>query len=85
MRPDPEMPMRFENYSFGLIRIEGVVYEHDILIDRGSSKRKEEARPKVRDDFAHTPLSLQDKIPWKCKRLVIGIGAYGRSPVMNEA
>jgi len=29
-------------------------------------------------------LSLEEKIPWKCRRLVIGTGAYGRLPVMKE-
>jgi len=29
-------------------------------------------------------LSLEEKIPWKCKRLVIGTGMYGRLPVMQD-
>ncbi len=29
-------------------------------------------------------MSLKEKIPWKCNRLVIGTGAYGRLPVMKE-
>jgi hypothetical protein len=28
---------RFEAFSFGSIRIDGVTYEHDVLIDRGRS------------------------------------------------
>ena len=33
--------MRFEAFSFGSVRIDGVTYEHDVLIDRGEvSKRK---------------------------------------------
>jgi hypothetical protein len=31
----------------------------------------------------HTPLSLEEEIPWKCKRLVIGTGT-GALPVMDE-
>jgi hypothetical protein len=27
---------------------------------------------------------LEKKITWKCHRLVIGTGAYGRLPVMKE-
>ena len=27
--------MRFEAFSFGSIRIDGVTHEHDVLIDRG--------------------------------------------------
>jgi len=26
--------VRFENFSFGSIRIDGVTYEHDVVIDR---------------------------------------------------
>jgi len=37
-----------------------------------------------RDDFGHTPLSIEEKIPWKCHRLVIGTGAHGSLPVMDE-
>jgi len=52
--------MHFEAFSFGLIRIDGVTYEHDVLIDRGRvRKRKKKASKKFRDAFGHTPLSLQ--------------------------
>ena len=30
------------------------------------------------------PLSVKEKIPWKCGQLVVGTGAYGRLPVMQE-
>ena len=39
---------------------------------------------KFRDEFGHTPLSIEEEIPWKCHRLVIGTGAYGSMPVMKE-
>jgi hypothetical protein len=29
-------------------------------------------------------LSIEEKIPWKCHRLVIGTGAYGHLSVMKE-
>jgi hypothetical protein len=32
----------------------------------------------------HTPSSVEEKIPWKCKQFVIGTGAYGRLPIMEE-
>jgi len=55
------------------------------VIDRGEiRKRKKTPSRKFRDEFGHTPLSLEEKIPWKCHRLVIGTGAYGRLPVMKE-
>jgi hypothetical protein len=66
---------RFEAFSFGSIRIDGVTYEHDVLIDRGEvRKRKKKRSKKFREAFGHTPLSAEEKIPWKCSRLVIGTG-----------
>ena len=76
--------MHFEAFSFGLIRIDGVTYEHDVLIDRGRvRKRKKKASKKFRDAFGHTPLSIEEEIPWKCRKLVIGTGT-GALPVMEE-
>lgn len=76
--------MRFEEFSFGCIRIDGVDYEHDVVIDRGKvSKRKKKASRKFRDEFGHTPLSLEEEIPWKCRRLVVGTGT-GALPIMDK-
>ena len=76
--------MRFEAFSFGSIRIDGVTYDHDVIIDRGEiQKRKKKPSKKFRDKFGHTPLSAEERIPWKCRRLVIGTGA-GALPVMDE-
>src|SRR6266540_2544219 len=75
---------RFEAFSFGSIRIDGVTYEHDVMIDRGEvRKRKKKLSKKFRDAFGHTPLSIEEEILWKCKRLVIGTGS-GALPVMEE-
>jgi hypothetical protein len=76
--------MRFEAFSFGSVRIDGVTYTHDVVIDRGHvRKRKKKPSKKFRDAFGHTPLSMQEDIPWKCPRLVIGTGT-GRLPVMDD-
>jgi hypothetical protein len=76
--------MQFEEFSFGSIRIDGVTYEHDVVIDRGAvRKRKKKPSKKFREAYGHTPLSIEEKIPWKCKRLVIGAGT-GALPVMEE-
>lgn len=76
--------MRFEEFSFGSIRIDGVTYEHDVIIDRGVVyKRKKKPSKKYREIFGHTPLSVEEEIPWKCRRLVIGTGT-GALPVMDE-
>lgn len=77
--------MRFEEFSFGSIRIDGMTYEYDVIIDRGEiSKRKKKASKKFREAYGHTPLSLEEKIPWKCRCLVVGTGANGALPVMKE-
>lgn len=74
----------FQGFSFGSIRINGVSYEHDVVIDRGEiRKRDKKPSKKFRDDFGHTPLSIKEEIPWKCHRLVIGTGG-GALPVMQE-
>ena len=76
--------MRFEKFSFGSIRIDGITYERDVVIDRGAVRqRKKKPSKKFRDAYGHTPLSVVEKIPWKCKRLVIGTGT-GALPVMKE-
>lgn len=77
--------MRFEKFSFGSIRIDGETYEYDVVIDRGEiHKRKKKASKPFRDAFKHTPLSVKENIPWRCRRLVIGTGAEGLLPVMDE-
>ncbi len=76
--------MKFEQFSFGQVQIDGIAYDYDIVIDRGKiRRRKKKPSKKFRDSFGHTPLSLEEEIPWKCRRLVVGTGT-GALPVMNE-
>ena len=77
--------MQFEDFSFGSLTIDGNTYDYDVVIDRGEiRKRKKKPSKQFREQFGHTPLSVEEKIPWKCKQLVIGTGASGRLPVMEE-
>jgi hypothetical protein len=77
--------MDFGKFQFGSIEIDDVTYEHDVVIDRGKvRKRKKKRSRKFREAFGHTPLSSEEEIPWKCRRLIIGTGKYGSLPVMNE-
>ena len=77
--------MRFEDFSFGSIRIDNITYEHAVVIDRGEvRKRKKKPSKKFRAEFGHTPLSVKEEIPWKCRRLIVGTGAYGNLRVMKE-
>ena len=76
--------MHVDRLSFGSICIDGVTYEHDVVIDRGKvRKRKKKPSMKYRNKFGHTPLSVAERIPWKCSRLIIGTGT-GALPVMSE-
>jgi hypothetical protein len=76
--------MRFEAFSFGSTQIDGTTYEHDVVIDRGEvRKREKKPSKKFRDAFGHTPLSIEEKIPWQCRWLVIGTGT-GALPVMEQ-
>lgn len=77
--------MRISGYSFGSVRVDGVTYDHDLVIDRGKiRKRKKGPSRKLRGGYGHTPLSAAEDIPWRCRRLVIGTGASGGLPVLTE-
>jgi len=77
--------VRIDRFSFGTIRIDGHKYDADVVIDRGEVRaRKKKPSKAFRDAYGHTPLSVAEKIPWRCARLVIGTGADGALPVMPE-
>ena len=77
--------MKFTDFSFGKLRVDGDEYDHDLVIDRGElRKRHKGPSKKYRSLYGHTPLSLEEDIPWKCKRLVVGTGMLGRLPVTDE-
>jgi hypothetical protein len=77
--------MRFGRFAFGSIEVDGEVYEHDLVVDRGRvrKRRKGPSKP-FRRRYGHTPLSLDEDIPWDCQRLVVGSGADGALPVMED-
>ena len=65
--------MRFDKFSFASIQIDGSTYEHDVMVDRGKIRqRKKKPSKQLREQYGHTPWSVEDKIPWKCQRLVVG-------------
>jgi hypothetical protein len=70
--------MRFTEFTFGSVRVDGVTYDHDLIIDRGKiRKRKKAASRRFRGGYGHTPLSVAEDIPWRWRRLVVGTGADG--------
>lgn len=77
--------MEFGRFEFGEIEIDGVTYEHDVVIDHGRlRKRKKGPSKALRAGYGHTPLSAAEDLPWVCDRLVIGNGAEGALPVLPE-
>jgi hypothetical protein len=77
--------VEIEYPGFGVIEIEGDRYEHDVVVEAGGirGRRKGPSKP-YRIRFGHTPLSLDEDIPWSGPRLVVGTGASGRLPIMPE-
>ena len=71
--------------SFGAIEVDGVRYEHDIVIDAGEVRKriKKPSKP-YRAEFGHTPLSAEEQLPWGRSRLIIGTGAYGSLPIKPD-
>ena len=62
-----------------------MTYDHDLVIDRGKiRKRKKAASRRFRGGYGHTPLSAAEDIPWRCRRPVIGAGADGALPVLQQ-
>ena len=77
--------MRFGRFAFGSIEVDGTTYEHDVVIERGTirKRRKGPSKP-MRERYGHTPLTAAEDIPWGCRRLVIGTGVDGRLPVADD-
>lgn len=77
--------MEYGRFDFGWVEVDGKRYEHDLVIDRGRvRKRKKGPSKSLRSRYGHTPLSLAEDIPWKCQRLVVGTGANGALPVLED-
>jgi hypothetical protein len=74
--------MKVEYPSFGRIVVDGVEYDHDVIIEAGevSARSKRPSKP-LRGRYGHTPLSEAEEIPWSHPRLIIGSGYSGRLPI----
>lgn len=71
--------------SFGVIEIDGQRFEHDVVLERGAIRKRKKGPSKIhRARFGHTPLSVDEAIPWSSPVLIIGTGAGGQLPVMPE-
>jgi hypothetical protein len=77
--------MKIKYLSFGSINIDKKTYTKDVIIDNGFVKKRKKAESKkYRERFGHTPLSPNENIPWKCKRIIIGAGHSLSLHVMDE-
>lgn len=77
--------MNAQLLGFGEIEVEGTRYDADVVIECGQvrPRRKKPSKP-YRDRFGHTPLSVEESIPWGGPRLIVGTGADGLLPIMTE-
>ena len=77
--------MKARLVKFGEIEVEGKRYTHDVVIEGGKVRKRKKGRSKkFRGKFGHTPLSAEEEIPWGGQRLIVGTGADGGLPVMDE-
>ena len=77
--------MKVTDLSFGEITIDGKTWGKDIVVDHGSVKKRDKAESKIFSQrYGHTPLSIEENIPWNCSRLIVGTGQSSALPVMDE-
>jgi hypothetical protein len=77
--------MKAKFMTFGEIEIDKKRYDHDVVIDGGKiRKRVKKASKAYQEAYGHTPLSLQENLPWGGRQLIVGTGMYGHLPVMPE-
>jgi hypothetical protein len=75
--------MKANLIGFGEIEVDGECYDHDVVIEAGKvKKRKKGVSKRFRDEYGHTPLSVEEDIPWGGKQLIVGTGVYGNLPIM---
>jgi hypothetical protein len=71
--------------GFGLLEIEGGRFDHDVVVEEGSVRRRKKRPSKpYRHRYGHTPLSPDERIPWSAATLIVGTGARGQLPIMPE-
>jgi hypothetical protein len=71
--------------SFGEVEIDGQRFTHDVVVEGGQVRKRKKGPSKAhRASYGHTPLSVDEAIPWSSARLIIGTGASGQLPVMDE-
>lgn len=77
--------MDVEYPGFGRVVVDGVGYDHDVIVEAGAvrPRRKAPSKP-LKSRFGHTPLTAAEDLPGTAGRLVIGTGYSGSLPVLPE-
>jgi hypothetical protein len=71
--------------GFGAIVVDGERFDHDVVVESERVRRRKKGPSKpYRNRYGHTPLSLDEAIPWSTAQLVVGTGASGQLPIMPE-
>jgi len=73
-----------EYLGFGSIVIDGVHFDHDVVIEDGAVRKRDKAPSRAHKRGGHTPLSADEQLPWGGTQLVIGTGYSGRLPVLPD-
>lgn len=77
--------MDIEYPGFGKIVVNGKTYDHDVIMEDGQMRARDKSPSKsFKSRYGHTPLSVDEQIPWSKPKLVIGSGYSGRLPVLPE-
>lgn len=68
--------------GFGRIVVEGVEYDHDVVLEDGRIEARSKRPSKtLKSTYGHTPLSEAEAIPWSRPRLIVGSGYSGSLPL----
>jgi hypothetical protein len=73
--------------GFGEIDIDGRRIAHDVVVDRGTVRRRKKGPSKsMSGAYGHTPLTAAEEIPWgpRGSRLIVGTGADGQLPLAED-
>ena len=74
--------MDIQYQEFGRIVVEGITYDHDVVIDGGRiAKRDKTPSRSERSRYGHTPLTAGERLPTGGTKLIIGTGYSGRLPI----
>jgi hypothetical protein len=74
--------MDVEYPGFGRIIVDGVEYDHDVVVEGGRVEKRDKGPSKsLKRTYGHTPLSERENVPWSHPRLIIGSGYSGSLPI----